>query len=189
MTPKKLKLVTYVSLGISAFYMFILFAFSIMTDSDLNMYLYMIAVLGWIMVLIGSYLMMKGHKNGYYMYVVGFLLNLAVIFEILVMISFLWFLYGLYVILTDQETHVYLKLNDSVLENPFKKKIVPTHSSEVHVDNHEQQIIDYVKQTESKGYADEQIKQTLLASGYDAALVDDAISKARASLLPQEKKL
>jgi hypothetical protein len=183
MTPKKLKLVTLVSMGISAFYMFILFAFSIMTDSNITMYLYIIAVLGWIMVLMGSYIMMKGHKNGYYMFVVGFLLNIAVIFEILVMVSFLWFLYGLYVILTDQETHVYLKLNDSTLENPFKKKIVPTHSSDVHVDNHEQQIIDYVKQTEAKGYTDAQVKQALLGAGYDKVLIDDAINKARNSVM------
>ena len=183
MTPKKLKLVTLVSLGISAFYMFILFAFSIMTDSDINMYLYMIAVLGWIMVLIGSYLMMKGHKNGYYMFVVGYFLNLMVIFELLVMVSFLWFFYGLYVVLTDQETHVYLKLNDSFFENPLKKRIVPTHSSEIHVDNHEQQIIDYIKLTEAKGYTDGQVKQALLGAGYDEALVDDAINKARNSVL------
>lgn len=182
MAPKKLSLVTLVSMIISAFFMFILLVLSIDAETIFGMYLFMISVLGFMLVLIASFLLRKANKSGYYMYLGGWFLILANINLIPIMLSYIWMIYSLILIRNDEETRIYLKLENNFFEKSFNKKnkssvsIKPNTNQEI-----EQKIIEYIKSTEQQGYSDEQIIQVLEKSGYSKEMVEDALKQIKAN--------
>jgi hypothetical protein len=178
MVPKKLKLISYVSIAVSGFFIMITFILSAFTDDIMSKVFYMTSMSGFIVSLFGAYLLLKANKTGYYLYLFGSIFSL-ISSEIIVFLSAIWVFYALFVILRDIDTRAYLRLSNSQFENPFKIKYEDHHLEHTAIPEYEKKIIEYIKSVEHQGYNDEQVKQVLLKSGYPENLIDDALKKAK----------
>jgi len=118
MVPKKLNLITLVSMFIAGFYMFMMFIFSIDADDDLSMYIQLASVLGFMLVFLAAFVMKKGSKVGLYIFIAGYAINLVNVTQLAIMLSYLWLVYCLFIILRDSEIKEFLHLNTSTAAQP-----------------------------------------------------------------------